>query len=283
MSSAEAQARERRGRRREIIERAAADVFAEHGYHGASIDEIARPLRGHGAGRLRPLRLEDRPAPPPARANPRRAAGDVDGRASRATSRRTSESRARSTPGPATSSCTPTSRGCSSSRRRATPRSRRSTARCATRRALPWERSWAGSPGPADIAGLGRPAVAADGRRGDPGGARRARDLVGGPPRGAARADRDDRGQLDLGRARACLEGRGLEAAQPEGWRAIWEALPMPSDRFFSRLSSSLPDPWLRRVGRLNVPVYRAHARTGDGPRRPDPRPAPDDDRAPVR
>ena len=28
--------------RREIIERAAADVFAEHGYHGASIDEIAR-------------------------------------------------------------------------------------------------------------------------------------------------------------------------------------------------------------------------------------------------
>ena len=32
----------------------------------------------------------------------------------------------------------------------------------------------------------------------------------------------------------------------------------MPSDRFFSRLSSSLPDRWLRRVGRLNVPVYRA-------------------------
>ena len=28
--------------RREIIERAAAGVFAEHGYHGASIDEIAR-------------------------------------------------------------------------------------------------------------------------------------------------------------------------------------------------------------------------------------------------
>ena len=28
--------------RREIIERAAADVFAEHGYHGASVDEIAR-------------------------------------------------------------------------------------------------------------------------------------------------------------------------------------------------------------------------------------------------
>jgi AcrR family transcriptional regulator len=28
--------------RREIIERAASDVFAEHGYHGASIDEIAR-------------------------------------------------------------------------------------------------------------------------------------------------------------------------------------------------------------------------------------------------
>ena len=31
----------------------------------------------------------------------------------------------------------------------------------------------------------------------------------------------------------------------------------MPSDRFFSHLSSSLPDAWLRRVGRLNVPVYR--------------------------
>ena len=28
--------------RREIIERAASDVFAEHGFHGASIDEIAR-------------------------------------------------------------------------------------------------------------------------------------------------------------------------------------------------------------------------------------------------
>lgn len=28
--------------RREVIERAASDVFAEHGYHGASIDEIAR-------------------------------------------------------------------------------------------------------------------------------------------------------------------------------------------------------------------------------------------------
>ena len=35
------------------------------------------------------------------------------------------------------------------------------------------------------------------------------------------------------------------------------EGSPMPSDRFFSRLSSSLPDSWLRRVGRLNVPVYR--------------------------
>src|SRR5436309_4693937 len=28
--------------RREVIERAATEVFAEHGYHGASIDEIAR-------------------------------------------------------------------------------------------------------------------------------------------------------------------------------------------------------------------------------------------------
>jgi AcrR family transcriptional regulator len=28
--------------RREVIERAASEVFAEHGYHGASIDEIAR-------------------------------------------------------------------------------------------------------------------------------------------------------------------------------------------------------------------------------------------------
>ncbi len=32
----------------------------------------------------------------------------------------------------------------------------------------------------------------------------------------------------------------------------------MPSDRFFSRFSSSLPDPWLRRIGKLNVPVYKA-------------------------
>ncbi len=31
----------------------------------------------------------------------------------------------------------------------------------------------------------------------------------------------------------------------------------MPSDRTWSRLSSSLPDSWLRRIGRLNVPVYR--------------------------
>ena len=28
--------------RREVIEQAASEVFAEHGYHGASIDEIAR-------------------------------------------------------------------------------------------------------------------------------------------------------------------------------------------------------------------------------------------------
>lgn len=32
----------------------------------------------------------------------------------------------------------------------------------------------------------------------------------------------------------------------------------MPSDRFFSRFSSSLPDSWLRRIGKLNVPVYKA-------------------------
>jgi len=31
----------------------------------------------------------------------------------------------------------------------------------------------------------------------------------------------------------------------------------MPSDKTLSRLSSSLPDAWLRRIGRLNVPVYR--------------------------
>ncbi len=31
----------------------------------------------------------------------------------------------------------------------------------------------------------------------------------------------------------------------------------MPSDRSWSRFTSALPDAWLRRIGRLNVPVYR--------------------------
>jgi len=31
----------------------------------------------------------------------------------------------------------------------------------------------------------------------------------------------------------------------------------MLSDRSWSRVSSALPDAWLRRVGKLNVPVYR--------------------------
>ena len=31
----------------------------------------------------------------------------------------------------------------------------------------------------------------------------------------------------------------------------------MPSDRSWSRFSSALPDAWLRRIGKLNVPVYK--------------------------
>ncbi len=43
-----------------MIERAAAEVFAERGYRGASMDEIAAPIGRLGAGRLRPLRLQSR-------------------------------------------------------------------------------------------------------------------------------------------------------------------------------------------------------------------------------
>lgn len=31
----------------------------------------------------------------------------------------------------------------------------------------------------------------------------------------------------------------------------------MPSNRFYSRLSMTMPDPWLKAAGKLNVPVYR--------------------------
>lgn len=31
----------------------------------------------------------------------------------------------------------------------------------------------------------------------------------------------------------------------------------MPSDRFWSRLSMSMPDSWLKATGKLNVPIYR--------------------------
>ncbi len=31
----------------------------------------------------------------------------------------------------------------------------------------------------------------------------------------------------------------------------------MPSNRFYSRLSMSMPDSWLKATGKLNVPVYR--------------------------
>ena len=48
-----------------------------------------------------------------------------------------------------------------------------------------------------------RRAGAGDGGRGDARGPHRARDLVDRPPRGAARADRRDRGQRDLDRLRA--------------------------------------------------------------------------------
>ncbi len=31
----------------------------------------------------------------------------------------------------------------------------------------------------------------------------------------------------------------------------------MPSNRFYSRLSMSMPDSWLKATGKLNVPIYR--------------------------
>ena len=31
----------------------------------------------------------------------------------------------------------------------------------------------------------------------------------------------------------------------------------MPSNRFYTRLSMSMPDAWLKATGRLNVPIYR--------------------------
>jgi deazaflavin-dependent oxidoreductase (nitroreductase family) len=32
---------------------------------------------------------------------------------------------------------------------------------------------------------------------------------------------------------------------------------PVPSDRFYSRLSMRMPDSWLKAMGKLNVPLYR--------------------------